>query len=111
LAGGGRKSPRSHLGHHQLERERERERNRRWSERVLRVKGYIANPDTLDMSDGPRLEEFIQVVDRLDISDKQITSKLGEFFSKIKCLVGRPHMVRCVGNERHDNMPEVILVI
>jgi hypothetical protein len=52
------------------------------------VKGYIANPDTLDMSDGPRLEEFIQVVDRLDISDKQITSKLGEFFSKIKYLVG-----------------------
>jgi hypothetical protein len=41
-----------------VERERERERNRHWSERVLGVRPYIANPNTLDMSNGPRLENF-----------------------------------------------------
>jgi hypothetical protein len=33
------------------------------------VRSYIANPDMSCISDGPRLGEFLQVVDMSDMSD------------------------------------------
>jgi hypothetical protein len=50
LAGGGRRLPRSHLGHRRLEGER----NRHWSERVFEVMPYIAKLDTSDISNTAR---------------------------------------------------------
>jgi hypothetical protein len=50
LAGGGRRLPRSHLGHRRLEGER----NRHWSERVFEVMPYIAKLDTSDISNAAR---------------------------------------------------------